>query len=117
MKIKTSELSGPALDWAVAKCEGYIDDSCSWLYAATVEDVAEGSYHPSVDWSIAGPIIEREEISLIREWSTCGHQWWGFTKLRPLNRAYGGDQLIAFMRCYVDCKLGSEVEIPEELLK
>lgn len=22
MKIKTSELTGPALDWAVAKCEG-----------------------------------------------------------------------------------------------
>jgi hypothetical protein len=54
MKIKTAELVGPALDWAVAKCEGHIDNCYSWLYEATLQEVAEGSYHPSVDWSIAG---------------------------------------------------------------
>lgn len=36
--MEVQELSGPALDWAVAKCEGYIEDYYSWLHEATVND-------------------------------------------------------------------------------
>lgn len=114
MKIKTKDLIGATLDWAVAKCEGYIDDWNSWLHEATVKDVAEsGSYHPSADWSIGGPILEREKLHVT--WSPIWEEW---VALIPTNAALGitgPTPLVAAMRAYATSKLGDEVEIPEEL--
>lgn len=114
--MKTSELTGAALDWAVAKCEGevhaihngkVVDQWCNPLM-----------YHD--DWSQGGPIIEREHI----EWQWIpapdkAHQY-GARKpsLGGLNRTFcmdGPTVLIAAMRCYVASKLGDDIEIPEEL--
>jgi hypothetical protein len=101
MKIKTSELIGSTLDWAVAKCE---DVYCF-----------DGSYTPSTDWAQGGPIIEREGISVDR----AGLAW-----TADLSDSVGGyiehtesgpTPLIAAMRCYVASKLGDEIEIPENL--
>ena len=104
--MQTNELTGAALDWAVAKCEGY-----------RLDLVPEDSYSPSTDWSQGGPIIEREGISIVQqgdaaEWvaSVYNHNeddWHSHTN--------GPTPLIAAMRCYVASKLGDEVEIPEEL--
>lgn len=115
MKIKTKDLIGATLDWAVAKCEGYIDDWNSWLHEATVKDVAEsGSYHPSADWSIGGPLLETYRVRLDCPWdpgpweATCridGRTGW----------VKGPTALIAAMRCIVLASSGDEVEIPEEL--
>ena len=56
--MRTSELTGAALDWAVAKCEG---GDVKHLYAW---DYSRHKY--STDWAYGGPIIERENISIIR---------------------------------------------------
>ena len=101
MKVKTNELSGAALDWVVAKCEGQDVDG-------------PRDFCPSRDWAQGGPIIEREKIS-IRQWTNV-----------PVVHAYmpqdgvqwsedAQSPLIAAMRCYVGSKLGDEVEVPEEL--
>ena len=45
--IQTERLRGAALEWATALAEGHLDDCNSQLYAATVMDVLEGSYHPA----------------------------------------------------------------------
>jgi hypothetical protein len=107
MKIKTAELTGPALDWAVAKCE--LPDG--WPDA---EIVLGDETDYSTDWAQGGPIIEREEISIAQDSGT----W-----RADICPAHGGDHidmtgptpLVAAMRCYVAIKLGHEVEIPEEL--
>lgn len=107
--MKTSKLTGAALDWAVSKCEGV---DVTRLYAW---DYSRNNY--STDWSQGGPIIEREGVDLFRQASTgewCGslprgHKvGWRFLQ-------YGPTPLIAAMRCYVASKLGDEVEIPKEL--
>jgi hypothetical protein len=99
--MKTSELTGAALDWAVAKCEGY-----------QLDLVPEGSYTPSTDWAQGGPIIEREEIDTMK---VGVNQWRGRIEGgNPVSR-YGPTPLIAAMRCYVASKLGEDVSIPEEL--
>lgn len=125
--MKTSELTGPALDWAVAKCAW--EPEQVFLYGEPVKHVRVANwpdigheynlsmcYTPSTDWAQGGPIIEREGILLIRQtldrWVSeysngCGR----FDHAR----SHGPTPLIAAMRCYVASKLGEDVEIPEEL--
>jgi hypothetical protein len=103
--MKTSELIGAALDWAVhvalhKSCEGY----------------AEHEY--STNWEYGGPIIEREEIFLAK--SILGG-WTGsmYVKDKDYNCIMHAapTPLIAAMRCYVASKLGDTVDVPKELTK
>ena len=111
---KTAELSGPALDWAVAKAEGF-EPRQLWIYdKPSLWKGKECRYSPSTDWLQGGAIIEREEIALCRD-----EGWW----LADCCPQSGGDHvevhaetpLVAAMRCYVASKLGNTVEIPEGL--
>jgi hypothetical protein len=63
--MKTSELTGAALDWAVAKCEGFDPETLN-TKTGVVYSLRYGVYTPSTDWSQGGPIIEREGISVIQ---------------------------------------------------
>ena len=138
--IKTSGLTGAALDWAVAAAEklplrldpmGFRRDSPDapqagwWVWFGTPFSMILGytpksnkdqrGYSPSADWAQGGPIIERERIS-IRQWTNV-----------PLVHAYmpqddapwvsdGTSPLVAAMRCFCCFKLGDEVDVPEELM-
>src|SRR5574337_110575 len=111
MKIKTSELSGAALDWAVAQCEGFLYrnrdiERQAWL--------AHGPYEPSTDWAQGGPVIEQEQM-LIACYPAASEPWMASYTFRTGVSATGPTPLIAAMRCYVASKLGDEVDIPEEL--
>jgi hypothetical protein len=114
MKVKTSELTGAALDWAVAKCKGIELESGYYNRLLVDGHMSKGQsmlvrYIPSTDWAQGGPIIEREGICLY----LYGNAEW--------NAHVGGKEstgptpLIAAMRCYAVSKLGDEVEIPNEL--
>jgi hypothetical protein len=114
--MKTSELTGAALDWAVAKCEGrgieFDDPRDPWLTRDGIADQPLHSYTPSTDWAQGGPIIEREGISIGAhldggEWFA--RDYWG------MNEQAAEKPLIAAMRCYVASKLGDNIDIPEEL--
>ena len=108
--MKTNELEGAALDWAVAKCEGIdLFETEGWLYDH--DTGTRKPYRPSTDWAQGGPIIEREKIDVCVDndgWFT----W--YAKKGDVERG-GATPLIAAMRCYVTSKLGEEVEIPEGL--
>lgn len=110
MKINTSELQGPALDWAVAKCEGYVG-------VALQERTGTDWYSPSTNWAQGGPIIEREGINLDNYEKNPRWSAWTPAPDRESGeaQAYGPTPLIAAMRCYVASKLGNEVNVPEEL--
>ncbi len=129
MKIKTNKLIGPALDWAVAKCDGieveYINDNITrcLLFLSPFT----GRYSPSTNWSQGGPIIEREEIAVqpvycsgeLDCWQAAGHNL-EYDEVGEYingsdNMMYGPTPLIAVMRSYVANKLGDEVEVPNEL--
>jgi hypothetical protein len=118
MKVKTNELSGAALDWAVAKCEGC---RVEFNHQYTEETKFDGwwqlgpnHWQPlnkySTDWAQGGPIIEREKTAIKEN----GYGHW-FAKVGAGKWMRGPTPLIAAMRCYVASKLGDEVEIPEEL--
>ena len=44
--IQTERLRGAALEWATALAEGHIAARESWLFAASLVEILEGSYHP-----------------------------------------------------------------------
>jgi hypothetical protein len=103
--MKTGELTGAALDWAVAKCEGKIFDLSPDGYY---------TYKPSRNWALGGPIIERECINLKEN----GAGWW-FAKIGDKKKdkwMRGTDPLIAAMRCYVASRLGDDVTVPDGLV-
>ena len=115
--MKTSGLTGAALDWAVCKAAGIpVIARGGILFWSGTNHIA----NPSTSWSLGGPIIEREEISI----SHCKHgiedtdAWWatdGPTGEEETLGLFGPTPLIAAMRCYVASKLGDEVDVPEEL--
>jgi hypothetical protein len=110
--MKTSELTGAALDWAVAKCEGapeYLLDK-PWRASELLE-------HYSTDWAQGGPIIEREGLQLRkRNDHYFPEPFWQAGRWIDITLTPGPTPLIAAMRCYVASKLGDDINIPEELL-
>ena len=119
MQVKTSELSGVALNWAVAKCEG-LDitigktEQGSKLTVLTPIDGLWRHFKPSTDWAQGGPIIEREAIEIKPQ--NFGEYWVAlYPQWQTSHRQEGQTPLIAAMRCYVASKLGSPVDIPDEL--
>ena len=109
--MKTSELTGAALDWVVAKCEGITTPYIGHFRLPILEAVKSHQYSPSTLWEQGGPIIERERFVIAPASSTL----WAATSLIGNCTRLGTIPLIAAMRCYVTSKLGDEVEIPEEL--
>lgn len=114
--MKTSELTGAALDWAVAMCEGCTtgDPKVNLTFGAK-------RFSPSTNWSQAGPIIEREEMSIANVGRSLGdamapHPKCWCAHVDGVAAQYGHTPLIAAMRCYVASEIGGEVDIPEELL-
>ena len=103
--MKTSELTGHALDWAVGTAMKlpppyWADGKCANF---------------STDWAQGGPIIEREGFELCRIESSAFEIEWR-AQIDCDCRSYGPTPLIAAMRCYVASKLGDEVDVPKELL-
>ena len=108
--MKTSELSGAALDWAVAKGE---DEEVRLIKGQLETRWTENGWKPSTDWSQGGTIIEREGIELNRY----AGEWMATLVGRvSISEEQGSTQLIAAMRSYVASQLGDEIDIPEELL-
>ena len=125
VEIKTSELIGSALDYAVAVCEDNVPTN---IYGNLI---SEFIHKYSTDWESGGPIIEREITKLFRN---VGGTWTAQIKREipipeqdrgtSLATTYidwcnvaGPTPLVAAMRCYVACKLGNVVKIPQELLE
>ena len=126
-KIKTNELIGPALDWAVAECEKVRTYVRPYEHTMTglcildadlvdmeTDDAQELRY--SRDWAQGGQILERENISVGYQ----GHSgvpldslWYATNRVDACG--FGQKPLIAVLRCFVTSKLGDTVEVPEEL--
>ena len=127
VEVKTAELIGAALDWAVAVVlereygEGRVVKVCrvEATFPAWIErENSPGSapyYHrfsPSTDWSQGGQLIEKHRMLFSQDFGM-------FTATAPGSRAFEGSgktHLIAAMRCLVASKLGGTVEVPKELL-
>lgn len=117
--MKTCELSGKALDWAVALADGLIDIDAEDVpvVGKTYSDGLEYEvlFAPSTEWAHGGLIVERmlEAGLLLQARPEMPH--WAASVDSPNRFVHGPTALIAAMRCHVARKLGDEVEVPETL--
>lgn len=114
IEVKTAELVGVALDWAVAKAEG--DDH--WTSDRNPDWFAwrMRNWKPSTDWAQGGPLIEKYKVShhydrLHEGKLTCQAFCAGF----PFP-SFGETPIIAACRVIAASKLGDTISIPAELL-
>lgn len=116
IEVKTAELVGPALDWAVAQAIGA--DQVEFGVVGSAAFIAcihrgtwERNWRPSTDWSQGGPLFDRHDILL------------GGLTGRPYavvnnfpngcgTRQNGPTKLIAACRAVVAAKLGDTVRVP-----
>ncbi|GAA0809281.1 hypothetical protein GCM10009078_51550 [Cupriavidus gilardii] len=138
--MKVSELEGALLDYWVARAEGiplteveldrgaicrvYLPDEARRDYLGGVGDIIPGEwvyYQPSVWWHNAGPIIERERITLFACPNFSGPEWEAIVGAYDTYDGLDGDHsmyattpLIAAMRVYIASKFGKEVpDLPD----
>ncbi len=127
-KIKTVEMSGAALDWAVATATqaAEIKISANCRISCIFQDSAGGCltshYQPSTRWDECGLLIDRYHVmvhpSLDIETETV--LYWVAVFETYSNRAYrvgwiGDTPEIAICRAVVGNLLGAEVDVPAEL--
>lgn len=114
--MKVSDLEGAALDYWVAKSAGLTCEIRDGRVVLPEEHGQSTLWRPSVDWSQAGPIIEREWISLT--WTglhhTAPHPHVSLKRGSKAPFIYGRTQLEAAMRAFVADKIGTEV--PDEVV-
>lgn len=123
MKIKTSELIGSDLDWAVAVALGAhgqetgsktIKGCKHWVIPGFVDPMRWDNWTPSLDWRQGGKLIASNAIGFV------GHDadsWLAFSSpCDETHQGIGSTHLIAACRLIVAAQLGDEVDVPEELV-
>ncbi|WP_137138085.1 DUF2591 domain-containing protein [Pseudomonas asiatica] len=126
IEVKTADLAGEALGWAVGTAEGLElilappEYGNPWRVFARYRASAtehDKRYNPWEDWALAGQLIEKYRVSL----NDCGEHW-GFPAGSQSWRAntarigYGSNPLGALCRCIVLTLIGDTVLVPKELM-
>ncbi|MBK1563805.1 DUF2591 family protein [Pseudomonas aeruginosa] len=131
VEVKTCDLEGPALDWAV----GCIEDEqierkqIGWLLMnlkvwvplpdTPYFDIVT-HWSPSTDWSQGGPLIQQYgcDLNCLAPANAWEANCWDSAVPQPdLHICEGETPLIAVCRAIVRAKLGDTVKIPAELIK
>jgi hypothetical protein len=124
MIVQTVELGGEALNHAVGKALGWTDYPTDSIEHGSVRHLDplrtpfgkvlnKSSFKPSTDWVDAGPIIEANNIFVMKN---SKDQWVSIVHRGHPVGVVGPTPIVAAMRCFVKSKLGNEVDIPDELL-
>lgn len=120
IEVKTADLVGEALGWAVGKAEGldvYLEppgyNGVPWRVFARYQGEAivhTKRYNPWEDWALAGLLLDKHRISLI----------YAFEEYEALigmtGSGYHPSSTIAVCRAIVATKIGDTVQVPKELI-
>lgn len=128
IEVKTADLAGEALGWAVGTAEGLdlllappqYGNPCRVFarYQATATEYTK-RYNPWEDWAVGGPLADRHSKSFGMLQDGTGKNWRSFAyKSEPLlMRLAGGESiLVALCRAIVLLHCGDTVKVPKELM-
>ncbi|MEN5107685.1 phage protein NinX family protein [Pseudomonas sp. TWI672] len=122
IEVKTADLTGEALGWAVGKAEGLELELVGpaynnpWRvfarYRATVTERTE-RYNPWENWALGGQLIQKYRVGF----GLYSDSFFAVTRLDEVpGDADGSTHLIAACRAIVAAKLGDAVQVPKELM-
>lgn len=122
IEVRTADLTGEALGWAVGKAEGLELELVGpaynnpWRvfarYHATVTERTE-RYNPWENWALGGQLIQKYRVGF----GLYSDSFFAVTGLDEVpGDADGSTHLIAACRAIVAAKLGDTVQVPKELL-
>ncbi len=111
VEVKTADLVGAALDWAVAKAE----ISPMEMPPKDMWSKYFAPCSPSADWKYGGPLIEKFAITLA-PYSPNPKLWIAEPSPDLEGSESGATPLIAACRAIVASVLGETVSVPKELL-
>ncbi|MCS7527081.1 DUF2591 domain-containing protein [Pseudomonas aeruginosa] len=143
VEVRAADLSGAALNWAVAVAkqgkvfvypdggfyppEGSVslneDDLSLWVNNGRGDHIDEWS--PTTDWSQGGPLVDEHILSLRLAvepkagWDAVGGKKYSATAIGQdgfERMCFGETRLIAACRAVVEALLGTFVSVPAELL-
>lgn len=100
VSVRTEELTGPALDWAI--------------------DVIEGDQQPAAGQFDLFALPDAEQlITKYGVWVDVGHRhpWLADMTNEPSNRVTGETRTIAVFRAVVFARCGASVSVPAELIQ
>lgn len=109
VEVKTADLIGPALDWAVALAVRGADQMPSPAQFKIWDD-----YHPSTDWAQGGPLIDKYRIWL--SGPIFNRKDYSAAVDTGTDESRGTTALIALCRALVTAKLGDVVQVPAQLI-
>lgn len=120
IEVKTADLAGEALGWAVGKAEGldvYPEppgyNGVPWRVFARCQGEAivhTKRYNPWEDWALAGALVDKHRVCLDFKcglWSALSDEWVVGCPTPP----------IAICRAVVAAKLGDTVQVPKDLMQ
>ena len=125
IEVKTADLVGEQLAWAVGKAEGldvllappiYGNPWRVFVRYTGEVTIREVRYNPWEDWAVGGPLMQKHNVSLHcpqPDW----HYWAAWIIDNGKDVAQGADlPLPAACRAIVAHKLGDTVQVPKELM-
>lgn len=131
MKVKTQNLIGPALDWAVATAKGYKTQMWhGYRYPGTPNEqivsrgisIGERDDHGQIGYEATRPdvfvsLLNEAKIGVgpTEEGDIFPDKWIAAEADSPF--FFGPTPEIAVARCYVASELGDEVNVPDELME
>lgn len=131
-KVNVSALTGAALDWAVATCEGLPiqrdpmafsagSESGYWIWdertpTQTRYQLIGREYSPSSNWSQAGPIMDAHDIFPSRYYACAENNPNEYQAGTGLAWVRGETPIQAAMRSVVASVFGDEIEVPSALI-
>lgn len=119
IEVKTADLVGSALDWAVARAEGlrqHTPDGLKHVYWYSGDRCVGTHWRPSTDWSTAGPLIEKHRIRVTPEYEGRWHADLFRDDEEPLMSVEASTPLIAICRAIVATEFGLVVKVPSGLI-
>lgn len=122
MKVQAKDLIGEALDYAVANAHKLrVEKAWSGNGIIVFPDPHDPDwvwlrhYNPSENWGFGGPILDRYAHTAIKRDGMWEVEM--FDNTRFCLSYKDKSLLVAAMRCFVACKLGYEIEVPDELFR
>ncbi|AYN15459.1 DUF2591 domain-containing protein [Pseudomonas monteilii] len=129
IEVKTADLAGEALGWAVGKAEGldlFLEppgyNGVPWRVFARYQGEAiehTKRYNPWEEWALGGPLFDKhcKGFGMLQDGTASRYRAFAYNRPTGFSRLAGGPTILtAGCRAIVALKIGDTVQVPKELM-